>query len=131
MQNVASQILNNIEPSAEFTGKNVKYFKLTDDKKGLYASVYNSSRMNFAKFKEEAGKMINKRNNVIHPSSIDLVKMAITCKDLILEYGLSETMQFENFIIQSIINKPDPKRRITRSMHKMLQMYTSDTDDSD
>ena len=120
VRNIASQILNSIEIKEDLT-KNTRFFNLSDDKKGAYASLYHEMNINFDKFKSSAGVMINERNESIHPPLANMLSMAIISRDLITEYSLGDKMSFEFKILQSFIN---PKR-VTRSM-SLQQRQTAD-----
>jgi hypothetical protein len=112
VKNIASQILNNIETNDEHLTTNTKYFNLTEDKKILYSPLYHEMNMNYDKFKQHAGTLINERNEMIHPSTRDIRSKAVICRNLITEHNLSDKLDFEMKILQSVIN---PKR-VTRSM---------------
>lgn len=112
VKNIASQILNNIEFNNEHLTTNTKYFNLTEDKKILYSPLYREINMNYDKFKNHAGILINERNDMIHPPMRDMRSRAVICRNLIIEHNLSDKLDFEMKILQSVIN---PKR-VTRSM---------------
>ena len=112
VKNIASQILNNIEVDDEHLITNTKYFNLTEDKRMLYSPLYIETNMNYDKFKNRAGNLINERNEMIHPSMKDIRSRAVICRNLIIEHSLSDKLDFEMKILQSVIN---PKR-VTRSM---------------
>ena len=112
VRNIASQIINSIETKVDVMQKNTKYFNLSDDKKSLYAPLYQEMNINYEKFKSSAGLMINERNDTIHPQMKDIRSIAVICKDLIIEHNLLEKLSFELKVLQSVIN---PKR-VTRSM---------------
>ena len=120
VRNIVSQILNNVENTNDSSLKNTKYYKLSDEKKNLYAAMYNHVGIGFDKFKERSGVMMNQRNKSIHPLPDDMISNALICRQLIEEHGLGEEMNFESKIIQYFIFVSTNKR-VTRSMTRITE----------
>jgi hypothetical protein len=116
VQNVAVQILNNIEEPRldNHRTSNTRFYKMGEDKRDLFKYLCANLEKSFENFKKLGGDLINKRNETIHPKN--LVDVAKKCLTLCISHNLTTTLQFERSIIYYFLH---PKV-VTRSMTKTV-----------
>jgi predicted RNA binding protein YcfA (HicA-like mRNA interferase family) len=116
VQNVAVQILNNIEEPRldNHRTSNTRFYKMGKDKEKLFRYLCASLGNNFEIFKKLGGDLINKRNETIHPKN--LVDVAKKCLTLCIRYSLTTTLKFELSIINYFLHPKVVTRSMTRTV---------------
>jgi hypothetical protein len=115
VENIAVQILHNIEEPLQHHYKNTKFYKMDDDKYELFRYFCADMKINFGKFKIEGGDLINKRNETLHPKN--LVDAAKKCLVLCQIHNFKVT----HFFVYSIINSFVNATTITRAKTRILE----------
>lgn len=116
IRNISSQILQNIENKPhDNEDEPSSYFKrLSNTKIEIYRPWFESFKISFGEFKTTMNRLVNMRNDSIHPSKEKMKKLAQDCVDLVDLYKLNDELKYEYYILLTYlrINEKTKKKTI-------------------